>query len=502
MSCQTFSRLAVPSLFAAFLLFCLVLSGHAQSSPTNTNKKTVGTNGQTGTPNLPLATSRVIDWTHMRGEILEEEDSANAKLHLTEFLSKELIRYPKILSTTGEKPNLAILLQVPTNGAKIPPFQNLIKDAYDAEQQDKKRKGHLSEFYYGSGVRAGREKPIYVLPELTYGYNPYGMEVGAAEFLESGDNGQTQTSLGLSAKAEVTGRTAKLVRILDRISDDLIKEDNVNTSQVLNEDDVDLLYGLLFFPHGIPKKIKDLTPADMTTLMTALSNIQAAYTPFDPYTTIESLSTALLEKRVQETKSDKPLLDPLTAVAKDRKEIRSKLLNDYVEEVQRPAVSLLLGDHLDNGDGSLLDYGASASTLLVYRQGEDHAGVTALGVVQRFEDHLNGDPRRSAVRTGAALIYQDHAPYVEKDAAADDSSTLGPDHASSYGTDGNKLFGPTWNYKLGLEYTAPMLGLKETYAEFVRYRNPRSYFEITLTAGKDGLRQDYVNVSLGQSFTF
>ena len=299
----------------------------------------------------------------------------------------------------------------------------------------------------------------------------------------------------------VTGRTAKLVRILARISDDLIKEDNVNTSQVSNEpDDVDLLYGLLFLPHGIPKNIKDLTVADMTKLTTALNNIQAAYIPLDSYATIESLSTAL-ENGILKDKITPILLVPLTAVAEDRTEIRTKLLNDYVEEVQRPAVSLLLGDRLDNGDGSLLDYGASASTLLVYRQGEDHAGVTALGVVQRFEAHLNGYPRRSAVRSGAALIYQDHAPYIDKNNVDNDSSLRGQDNAPGYSTD-DKPFGPTWNYKLGLEYTAPMLGLKETYAEFVRYRNPRSYFEITLTAGKDGLRHDYVDVSLGQSFTF
>ena len=209
MPSQTFSRLAVPSLFVVPLLFGLVVSVHAQSSTTNTNKKIVGTNGQTGTPNLPLATSRVIDWTHMRGEILEEEHSANAKLHLAEFLGYDLSQYQNILSATAARLDLAPLLQVTTSGAKITPFQrfqNLIRDAYDAEQQDKKRKGYFSEFYYGSGVRAGSEKPIYVLPELTYGYNPYGMEVGAAEFLASGDNGQAQTSLGLSAKADGDGQ--------------------------------------------------------------------------------------------------------------------------------------------------------------------------------------------------------------------------------------------------------------------------------------------------------
>lgn len=138
-------------------------------------------------------------------------------------------------------------------------------------------------------------------------------------------------------------------------------------------------------------------------------------------------------------------------------------------------------DRFVQHDGTLLDYGLTASTLVPFRQGGVPAGVTFLGAVQQFEDRLHDDPHRSATRTGIAAIWQDRTPSY--DAA---SSTLAA----------------TWNVKAGLEYTSPILNMHETYAEFVRYRDVHTYAEITLTVGKDGLRKDYADVSVGKSFVF
>ena len=88
--------------------------------------------------------------------------------------------------------------------------------------------------------------------------------------------------------------------------------------------------------------------------------------------------------------------------------------------------------------------------------------------------------REAAERLGVAAIYQNTT-----------LTTVSPARLS-----------PPWNYKVGVEYTSPILGLHDTKAVFVRYRDPNSYAEITLTYGEDGFGKNYGDVNIGKTLTF
>ena len=171
----------------------------------------------------------------------------------------------------------------------------------------------------------------------------------------------------------------------------------------------------------------------------------------------------------------------------------------YVNHTTRPSAALLVSDQSVNGGGDITSEGAVVSKLQSF--GYDKAGALMTAAAESFYDNLNTDYHLHdhSERLGLSVIYQDRTPYLTpKNLAYDQNNSID----ASIGNPTQK-YGFPWQYKIGAEYASPILGLKDTYAVFARYREPRHYlFDIILTYGADGAHKSYGNVSVGHIFTF
>ena len=441
------------------ILACLILPlllslhCHAQTYP---GSGTEFTNGQNGTPNLPSSDSCTIDKTHFAGEAA---GTANNNYSLME-------RKPSFLGRLYEAWQLLKTEKTNTQDNRQH-VVNLINEEYLATQQGVMAQTiYTSSLYVGSEVRSGSGRPIYVLPALSYSNDKFGIELGSESFYEFGaKNNPSRDSVGVSLKVELTDLSRGLARRLATVKDaqKLINDPKTdkNRSKV---NDIEQLQTLV---DGNEKSLIRGQPhfAEIDSIIDGYQIFSPSYIPPNS----ETINPFVLKKYIG-----------------DLDQNAVNLLTDYVRFTRRPTASLIVGDLFVNDGGSLPQLGLTASQLFPLSYGGP--GVTLLTAVQGFRDRTQGDVHRDATRFGAALILRDRTPSLA--------------HAVNSSGKSVVRLGPTWNVKEGLEYTAPVFGLKETYATFVTYRDPRSYGEITLTAGKDGRRKNYLDISIGRSFLF
>ena len=417
------------------------------------------TNGQNGTPNLPSSNSCTIDQTHFAGQTA---GTATSTYDLAYVLTA---RKPSFLGQLYVAWQLLKTRDTFDNRQRV---LDLINGEYLATLQDLSLQNlKTSSLYLGSEVRTGSGRPIYVLPALSYSNDKYGVELGSESFHEFGTGSSPgRDGVGLSLKVELTDLSRGLARSLVAV-----KAAQKGLS-LLSE--IEKLHELV--KGGQTSESFDPSTRQFTGLNVLIEVLE----PFSPSTPIPR--AVLMPLTPTRLKKDSEELDVMAL----------DLLTDYVRYTRRPTVSFIVGDRFVNDGGSLPQAGLTASQLFPLSYGGP--GVTLLTVAQGFSDRTRGDLRRDAGRFGAALIFRDRTP-----ALLDEKNNKVP----LYKLGTQKLhLGPTWNVKEGLEYTSPILGLKETYAGFVTYRDPGSYGEITLTAGKDGLRKDYLDISIGRSFVF
>ncbi len=477
-SCRTLS------LFVALCLPCF-LATPCTAKPDD--KPTQFNNGQNGTPNLPEAVCRFIDLTHMRGAAIgiQGQTAKNLSLTLTNDgkLDEAIQPYQAALQ------RYTAALSDPTH-AGLAAAQEQLTVAKDRFQAELNRLSLAPEnapviydfpnssFYVGSEVRAGAGKTDYILPELTYCDNRFGIELGSESFLELGEgNSDIFNGLGVSLKGEFTDTARAFPRRVSRLQAALSAFDTARRSdiqtlrkiiEIINaSNDLDVIKLNADKLTAIADRYKDINKSSTTPRLQALFSL-------DIQASGGTLPPRLFPAPVQDSEQ----LTGIKALAKQTEDIRK----DYVRLTKRAIVAGFVGNRLYNrGGGSLLDGGITASQLFPLRQGDVPAGVTALAVVQGFDDRLQDSRRQGAERLGLAAIWQDRTP--------------------SYDETTRRLASP-WNVKFGLEYTTPLLGQHETYAEFVQYRALPSYVDIIVAAGKDGQRKNYVDVSIGKSFAF
>lgn len=108
--------------------------------------------------------------------------------------------------------------------------------------------------------------------------------------------------------------------------------------------------------------------------------------------------------------------------------------------------------------------------------------VNMQGAFGHFEDR-NVSHRLSALRTGFAVYWQDKIPYINPELVTKDA------------------FVSRWRVQAGLEFRlASGVDREVSYSGFFRYRELKSDYETTISAGKDASNQAYVNLSVGRSF--
>ena len=463
-----------PLLSLSFCLIALLSYRCAAWADSSGNKPAQFNNGLGGTPNLPVAPCRFIDLTHMRGasngfayaleSALKQDQTFDEQVATAIQNYLDALKALKAARVSGDKSKIK---QAESNLAEAKTLlTNLVETEYAAVEDDVHTNDvPSSSFYVGSEVRAGSGETEYVLPVLAYCDSRSGIELGSESFFEFGDaNSDGHDGLGVSLKGEFTDIARAFPRKVSRLRAALAKISATKTDVGLNFNDVTALHRFLTDKY-------ELTDQQLLTIANGYRDIALSDTaPVDPSLSERAAATEL-----------KALQEKLKAI-KALEQQTQDLLVDYVRLTKRPMVAGFVGNRLYNqGGGSLLDGGLSASQLFPFRSDSGSAGVTALVVAQGFDDRLQGDQRRGAKRLGLAAIWQDRTPSY--DAA-------------------KRRLGAPWNVKVGLEYTSPLLGLKSGYAGFVQYRTLPSYVEITLAVGKDGQRKDYVDLSIGKSIAF
>ena len=436
------------------LLALVLVYGPVKAQGPNNGKPNQFTNGQNGTPNLPIAPSMIVDKNNMR-EVFEQDIG---------FRASELENRTKFLQSlypAAQKAADDLAQQPISEGTIRKDYQSLeviINTEYDRNNHNSGRL-YLLEHSLSMGVevRAGADKPIYS-PEVTYGDTRSGLELGVAEYFQSAytEGASHRDSLGVSLKYIPNGLAAHSLKRRNAVQKSLIAVEATN----LNVQDLhDIINPDVSRIEEIEKRIKSIASA----------------LKIEPTTANDAASTSRVT-----------ILSVIMALEKSFSELdapNNGVLEDFVARTRKPAVAFVIGDQSFHG-GDIFNGGVTASYL--HRFGEGAPGVTAVAVLQYLQDSFRDSGHRSAGRLGLAAIYQD--------------TTLDLTHP----TPPSKIeqLGPPWQYKIGIEYTSPVLGLHETGAVFARYRWTPSYIEVTTTYGKDGLRKDYLNVSVGKSFTF
>lgn len=459
------------------LLPCLAAlalpSGPLRAAPAK-DKPDEFTDGQSGTPNLPMAPSMIVDKNNMRGGLVADGESIQiSAVRVRAFLAAV---YPAARNAKGD--------------------YEKVRKIVEAEEKAVKRdiaQIHLPEhsLYLGAEARAGADKPVYS-PELTYGDTRSGLEFGVAGYLQGAysEGISRRDSLGVSLKYIPQSSAASTLRDYDKIQKDLLALDkiNLNSSRLLNavtttSEDLEAINRTHKTNEGKLDAIRQalgITPAGLTAA-------EAVPGGGVPEVVLDRLKTAL-----QDINAD-----------------AAQVLGKYVTRTRRPALAFVVGDQ-SYRSGDIFNGGAVVSRLYPFAEGAP--GVTAVAVAQYLHDSFRRRGDRDAGRLGLAaiyqdttLIYQDKTPKLTTVAAKPAGDPTAPDGTTSAEPPPAKdvtSLGPPWHYKIGLEYTTPLLGLHETGAVFARYRWTPSYVEVTTTYGKDGLRRDYLDISLGKSFTF
>lgn len=427
------------------LLALALVYGPVKAQDPNNGKPNQFTNGQNGTPNLPIAPSMIVDKNNMLASFAADGRDTGVRIQ----------RVQKFLS----------LLYPAVRGADYNRVSGLIEAEQKAVSRDAAQR-HLPahSFYVGAEARVGTDKPVYS-PELTYGDTRSGLELGVAGYLQSPytEGTSRRDGLGVSLKYIPGSLAAYTLEHYDVVQKALLNLDHLR---------LDLSHSLTNIT------IKELNDIDLRS-----------QSPEEKLNAIrQALGITSSDLRATDTTLNggiPPIVaDRLAIVVRDLDVQTTDALGDYVEGTRRPAVAFVVGDQSYRG-GDIFSGGVTASYL--HRFGEGAPGVTAVAVLQYLQDSFQDRGHRSAGRLGLAAIYQD-------------TTLKMPTITAPYSA--IEQLGPPWQYKIGIEYTSPVLGLHETGAVFARYRWTPSYIEVTTTYGKDGLRKDYLNVSVGKSFTF
>ena len=446
-----------------FTLLALAAAGCLADDTNPKKDKPVGfTNGQNGTPNLPIAPAMIVDKNRMRGSLdqLTRDASAIAGQR-GEFIQK---LYPAAQNVVAD---LAQNVPYARLRSDYSAFRNLIVEEYNQTQKDAATLQLPDHFLYlGAEARAGADKPVFG-PEMTLEDTRNGLEFGLAGYYQSAyaDGTSRRDSIGLSLKYSPQNFTSYTANDIKKSQELLEKINNL---------------GYLPSSSPSPDLVKSLYDAVQPVNAGSRADIVKELTTVSPLLSLSPLRPPGVPAPTNNIINKITSGDISSALAQDIQTLNDSsthTLRDFVEGIQKPAVALLAGDQLFHG-GDVFNAGVTASLLHPFGD-QGQTGVTGVAAAQYYHADLSGF-HRDGLRTGLAAIFQDSTLYLTP----------------------AKNLSPPWHYKLGLEYTSPIFGLHETYAEFVRYRDPRSYAEITLTAGKDGLRKDYVDVSVGQSFTF
>jgi hypothetical protein len=420
------------------------------------------TNGQNGTPNLPLAPSMIVDKNNMRGRLNSQGYSTEALFHKQNmFLTQVYAATNQIATDLKQKPGDPIKLH-----NDYVALQELILKAHtDSQKNDPQLQLPNQYFYVGAEVRAGADKPTFG-PEVTVGDTRSGLEFGVAEYFQSAqiDGMRRRDSVGLSLKYIPNSLATHIVQ-----GDEDPKKNlqhllqKINSLEYYSDDTTPLtsLTQLLFKAVNRPEE------ADSQKI-NSVSRLLSIRLPPDTPIIVAPVNKIALRTIQQAFDND------VTAarVATDNS------FQEFVKKVTEPATALIVGEQLFNGGGDVWNAGITASELHPFgNKGEP--GLTGLLAAQYFHASLS-DFQREGLRTGLAIIYQDSTLYLQS-----------PTQLSL-----------PWHYKVGIEYTSPVLGLHDTKAVFVRYRDPHSYAEITLTYGEDGLGKNYADVNIGKTITF
>ena len=436
-------------------LASLLLSpGPAGAEETTGTKPAQFTSGQNGTPNLPVAPSMVIDKNNMLAAY-----DVNADVSASDYEARGA--FLRSFNAQAQQVQ-ADLAQNPVPEKKVQDDFGELRRITGTERKrvadsTGKRIPLDHSLYVGAEVRAGADKPVYS-PELTYGDTRSGLELGVAGYSQGAfvNGASRRDSLGVSLKYIVGSLAARSLEHYGGVREARAAIEAVKpTAEEL-------------------EKIVNRPARSTEEIRARIEEIGRAFQP-------RANALAVTPRVNIET-----VLGLLKREFSDLEYKNNLVLEEFVKGARRPALAFVVGDQSYRG-GDIFSGGAVASRL--YRFGEGAPGVTAVAVAQYFHDSFREVGYRSAGRLGLAAIYQDTTLTL---------ITLPPDAS------GNKVetLGPPWHYKIGLEYTTPLLGLHETGAVFARYRWTPSYVEVTTTYGKDGRRRDYLDISLGKSFTF
>jgi hypothetical protein len=444
----TVSRAFLLCLTALALFPCLC---RADDSNSKNGKPGQFTNGQNGTPNLPLAPAMIVDKNNMRRALNYLPSYAEAITQKQNtFLPQLYQKAQTVVNDLAKSPT-----KLETDYASL---QDLIIKAHTGAQMDAMRIQLPNQYLYaGTEVRAGSDKPIFG-PEVTIGDTRSGLEFGLGGYFQSAETEgmRRHDSLGLSLKyipQSLAAHTAQETeKILQRING--LEYSPTDSSHRVSL--IQLLYEAVNSHTSRIDKIRTVSRLLSILLPSSIPDVNGPTSKI----TILQISQAL--------GFDATALNGSTAES----------FHDFVENIRRPAVALVVGEQLFNGGGDAWNTGITASQLYPFGH-HGQPGVTALAATQYFHVNLS-DFRRDGVRMGLAFIYQDSTLYLRT-----------PTELSQ-----------PWNYKIGVEYTSPVLGLHDTKAVFVRYRDPHSYAEITVTYGEDGLGKNYGDVNIGKTITF
>ncbi len=457
-------------------------SRNSVQSPNN-GKPGQFTDGQNGTPSLAVAPAMIVDKNNMREDYEEDTDAVDGSVSRHVKSLKSFYRAAKNSATYRAQGVAALAAD-----------RELLKTirTLNSEVQEDALRSPLPYYYsyIGAQTRVGTGKPIYA-PNVIYGDVRNAFELGVAEYLQSAytDGASRRDSLGLSLKYIPQSLAAYSLRRHDEVTKILREIDdlNLNPLRTLNVTTVRSLYGLL-----PDKELPDNEVPDNEVIRGGDAVLKALDITAE---TAERIGDGI----------PPVVCDKLQSLLQQLDATQASVLGDFADGTRRPAAALVVGDQLFPG-GDIFSGGATVSRLYPFRKGA--SGVTAVAAVQYFQDSFRDRGQRGAERLGFAAIYQDTilklTTYMEATPVCPPTETPASDAMMVPQPYRRKIagLGPPWHYKVGLEYTSPVLGLHETGAVFARYRWTPSYFEITTTYGSDGLRRSYLDVSVGKSFTF
>ena len=442
----------LPLFLSLFFLLCPAVYCEQTSPGNNTHLK----NGQNGTPNLPVAPSRFVDWTHF-GSSSNKAGSAGVKAFYNRKFNQELAgRLGDFFGETRKtKPDLEKLIAYDKQILALLP---LIKTSEETRKYSPTELVLQSKsLYIGTEVRGGSGQTTYIFPSIDYNDAETGLELGADFAAEAGAY-HVPNSFAVSIKGEITEQERALARSLNRIYAQSNKPSSQNSAafQTISQ----------FFtqPHSLDGSLPD-------PVVQAISTYEGVVHQDD----ISGVGTN----------------NDLQSVV--------KLPNDYIHKTKEVIVSLVAGNRFFVNGSTLSDIGLTTSVLIA-PFGEGRPGITLSCATQDFQSDPIHFTRSHAIRDGFALILQNRTPE-HNPAYAKSLQELKANPEAFNGIIPAPLL-PSWKFKFGLEYIAPVLGLTKTYAGFARYRDPNSYAEITLTYGEDGLGKDYGDISIGKSYTF